>query len=211
MLGNLEAAREHGRKALEAASKEIPIMASAIHAGQALVLARDGDLEEACRLADIAMQGFEASAVPSVLTTSLIGPMNAYLGAWHEARENEPERVPLYSTKAKKHLESFRKFAKIYPMAGAFFHLAAGQVCLLDGKRELARRSFERALSQAHRRRLRHVEGLCHGELARLSPRRTNERHLHLEAAATIFGELGTIPDLKSIRHLQSADEAKNQ
>ena len=210
MLGNVEAARAHGRRALEGASKEIPVMASAIHAGQALVLARSGELGEACKEADLAMKDFAPSALPSVLTTSLVGPMNAYLGAWHEARENEPHLVPEYSRKAKRHLQHFRKFVRIYPMASAFLFHAEGQVHLLNGKREHARRSFEKGLSFAHRKRLRHVEGLCHGELARLSPRNTNKRHLHLEAAASIFRELGTIPDLNSIRNLQKADETKS-
>lgn len=210
MLGNVEAARKHGKRALLGASGEMPIMSSAIHAGQALVLSRIGELGEACREADLAMHNFDASALPSVLTPSLVGPMNAYLGAWREARENEPHLVPEYSRKAKNHLQHFRKFAKIYPMASAFLFLAEGQVQLLEGKREHARKSFERGLSHAHRKRLRHIEGLCHGELARLSPRRTNKRHLHLEAAAAIFRGLGTRPDLENIRNLQQADEAKS-
>lgn len=209
MLGNDEAARALGKRALEGASEEIPIMASSIHAGQALVLTRLGDLSTALREADLAMENFNPSALPSVLTPTLIGPMNAYESCWREARENEPHLVAEYRKKARDQLGHFRRFTKLYPMANAFYSLAEGRLLLLDGKQVKARRSFERGLSQAHRCRLRHAEGLCHSELARLSARGTNQRHLHLEAAAAIFQELGARPDLRTVRSLQRADEEK--
>lgn len=207
MLGNEEAARTFGQRALDGASEEIPVMASSIHAGQALVMTRLGDLNGARKEADAAMANFSASALPSVLTPSLIGPMLAYLSCWREARENEPHLVVEYRKKAKEQLRHFKSFVKLYPMAEAFYSLAEGHFFLLEGQQDKARRAFERGLSQAHRSRLRHAEGQCHSELARLSARGTNQRHLHLEAAAAIFQELGARPDLRAVRSIQRADE----
>lgn len=206
MLGNEKEARRFGERAMQGASEEIPVMGSSIYGGQALVYSRFGMHQRALELADRSREGLDVGSYPSVLISGLLGPMDAYLSAWRNAREFAPHSVADHQRKALKQLAELRAFARMYPLGRAFALQAQAQVLLLLGKGRKARGAFQRALAVAERNGLEHRVALIRMELARLAPRGSQERDLLLGAAAAAFQRLQTAPDVHLVEELRQAD-----
>lgn len=95
---------------------------------------------------------------------------------------------------------SLGRFALIFPLARPITLIYLGQEAWLRGRRRLAQRRWQRALSIARRMEMPYEQGYAHLQIGRHLT--GVERHTHLKAAAAIFARLGAAYDLGIVEGL---------
>jgi serine/threonine protein kinase len=119
----------------------------------------------------------------------------ATLTLWEEATFAPPEERAALGRLAQQAVRGAEAYAKIFPIGVPFALLWRGLFEQLSGRPEAARKAWDRCLVKAARLGMPYEEALALLQIGRHLPSGHAERRGYLTRAATLFVELGTVPE----------------
>ncbi|HTU62575.1 MAG TPA: hypothetical protein VMF89_29140, partial [Polyangiales bacterium] len=172
----------------------------------ALAQTRRGALPEAwaatqeCMALDVA-----GELVPASCGIILIGPMQATLQCWSQARSTgDNSRIEEYQRVARSLLRDLRAYGRVCRPGTAIAPYFEGQMRALRGDQAGAQRAWTRAAEVARTLGMRHYEGLAQLELGRTAAADSPARTEHLRRAEELLTECGIYEELSARRAAES-------
>ncbi len=129
------------------------------------------------------------------------GPAVAYLSLWEAGQAGADGQQ-----RAADALRRLRGYAGVFPVGRPRSALLEGRHALLHGRRDVALRSWDRAVRLAEGLSMPYDQGLAHYEIARHLEPSDPTRAAHLAASRDLFGRLRAAPDLARVDRVEAGD-----
>lgn len=124
------------------------------------------------------------------------------LGLWERDSAIPANPRSVLGLKAKKACEAGLAFARIFRFAEPSAGLIQGCFERMCGHERQASRLFEQVIARAEELHMPYEWARAKVELARLEPKGSMERDMHLRAALELFNQIGALPDADNTRLL---------